>query len=710
MRLVDELKRRNVFRIAGTYCVVTAMTIELVPNIVDAFGLPSWSTTFVFLMMALGFPIVIVITWAFEMTPEGLRRTEEVDQHRKVVVSSAKLGDYVLLAAILAAVGYMAYSVRQREAPSAVATAGEVPEINTVAVLPFANLSVEPEQEGMSRAITTEVRNRLTKVSSLRVVAGPASQKAEEDEDLKAIGKKLGSSVVLDGSIQRSGDKLRVMAQLIDTESSHQLWSKTFDRDMADLLSVQDDVAQSIVEDVRKVIMPPPSNEVSTAESTERRRRQMDEARGRLAQRTEESLALAVTAFEQEITRNPGSAPAYAALAEALLLQGAAWETYGQVPLAGAVARARPFAAKALALDPSLAEASAVMGLIELASGDLTTAIDSLNRAVGQKPTLASAHLWLYQAHAAAGRLGDGVAQLNRAYELDPDSLAIGLNMSRLLAASDRRLEADALLDRLERLYPGNESLLAARGARLADDWRPADAIEVLRRATAANPADAKVKLMLGTAYLDLGATAEAERWLGGNKDMVLLANGRTAEALAEARRRFDANPGDAEALFALADAEAAAGNGRAVVDLLSPFAEVSRDGTGPLYGRSPMVMPAVTLAAARVALGDMAGARPLLDGARAWLARQRAQGFEHPHFSYLEARIEALDSRPGEAMAALRRAVARRFAGISIIGWDPAIASLRGRSDYKIMVEDLDLERSERRARLRDTGSSASS
>ncbi|MGE4060852.1 MAG: hypothetical protein AB7E69_18480, partial [Sphingomonadales bacterium] len=162
--------------------------------------------------------------------------------------------------------------------------------------------------------------------------------------------------------------------------------------------------------------------------------------------------------------------------------------------------------------------------------------------------------------------------------------------------------------------------------------------------------------------------------------------------------------------VFALADAEAAAGHARAVIDLLAPFEDLSKDGTGPLYGRSPMAMPAVTLAAARVALGDAAGAKPLFDGVRGWLARQRAQGFEHPGFAYLEARVEALDGRPEQAMKALRRAVSRRFAGVSMVGWDPALASLRGLPDYKALVDDLDLDRGQRRTRLRDMGLSASS
>jgi TolB-like protein/tetratricopeptide (TPR) repeat protein len=698
VRFVDELKRRNVFRVAVTYLAVAFGVIQLLPPVVDAFELPKWSVTFVFLMMGLGFPITILVTWAFEMTPEGLRRTGEVDQHRQVVRTSANPGDYFVLAAIVVILGYMVYSFRGQDA--APVQAG-VPVVGTVAVLPFANLSVEPEQEGMSRAITSDVRNRLARVPGLKVIAGPASQKPGEDEDLKAIGAKLDAPVVLDGSVQRSGSRLRVMAQLVDTRNGVQIWSKTFNRDVADILAVQDDLSQAIVGDVRKVVVPAGEG----PEPGQGARQLVDAARASLARRTGASLSASVAALEQAISRNPKSAYAYAAMAEARLLQGKGWETYGAVPMADAVAAAAPFAAKALRLDPGLAEARAVTGLVQLASGQTDAAIASLRAAVAAKPALTKAHLWLYQAYAAAGRTGEAAGELKHAYRLDPNSLAVGLNMSRLMAMSDRRLEADTLLGRLERRYPGNENLLAARGARLADDGRSVDAIQVLRRALAADPGDEKVRALLGHAYLDVGAPAEAARWLPEGKSMVLLAQGRPADALDEARRRFDADPGDPARIFALADAQAAAGHSQAVIDLLAPFEPVSGGGTGPLYGRTPLDMPAITLAAARRATGDEAGAKVLLDGAKAWLQRQRSLGFSDPALAYLEARIEAMQGNPQDAVAALRRAAARRFAGLAVMGWDPALASLRALPAYREIAADLDADRAQRRARLADMG-----
>jgi hypothetical protein len=145
------------------------------------------------------------------------------------------------------------------------------------------------------------------------------------------------------------------------------------------------------------------------------------------------------------------------------------------------------------------------------------------------------------------------------------------------------------------------------------------------------------------------------------------------------------------------------------VVDLLAPLEELSKDGGGPLYGRSPTAMPALTLAGARIALGDVHGAAPLLAGARAWLKRQRDLGFDHPQYAYLEARIAALEGQPEQAMASLRQAVARRFTGVSIVGWDPALASLRDLPEYRALVADLDTDRGQRRARLKDMGLLAS-
>jgi TolB-like protein/predicted Zn-dependent protease len=703
VKFIDELKRRNVIRVAAVYLGVSWALIQVGEQVIIALRLPSWSATFIFVMLALGLPVAMIVAWAFEMTPEGMRRTQEVEGFHPTR-TPAKVGDYFLILVGAVIAGYIVYDLEFRDTVSVEAGALD---IEAVAVLPFANLSVEPEQEGVSRALTAEVRNRLTRLPGLRVVAGTASAKPFEETDVKAIGDALGVPVVLDGSVQRSGSKLRVMAQLVDTRDGVQLWSKTFNRDVADILAVQDDLSQAIVDDVRKAITPVPKElaETGRASAVAAQAKLLETGRAQLAQRSAEGLRAAVATFEQAIQANPRSAPAYAAMAEALLLQGRGWDTYGAVPPADAVAKARPYAAKALALDPASAEAQAVGGLIELAAGDRERAIGALRRSIERNPGIARARLWLYQAYALEGRLEEAVPQLRRAHELDPDSLAVGLNMSRLLAMTDRQLEADTLLDRLERLYPGNENVLAARGARLADDWRPADAIQVLHRAHKANPSDQRVRRLIGLAYLDVGAGVEAERWLESDRSAVLLAMGRPTDALAEARRGFAADPGDPERIFALADAEAAAGNPRGAVDLLAPFEAASRDGAGPLYGRAPAVMPALTLAAARRATGDEAGAQAVLDGTASWLARQRKLGFEHPCFAYLEARIAAMRGDPGPAMEALRRAVSRRFAGVSVVGWDPALASLRALPEYRALLADLEADRAQRRARIEDMG-----
>ncbi|MBI1179382.1 MAG: tetratricopeptide repeat protein [Alphaproteobacteria bacterium] len=709
MRFVDELKRRNVFRVGGAYAVVFFGMVQLTDPLVSAYHLPEWSTTFVFTMMLLGLPVTLVAAWAFEMTPEGLRRTQDVDQHRHIGRAPANVGDYLILATMIGICGYLYYQVEwTKEADDAPVTLN----VRSMAVLPFANLSVEPEQEGVSRALTAEVRNRLTRLPGLRVLADSAAAKPEEDHGMKAVGEELGVNVVLDGSVQRAGDRLRVMAQLVDTKHGVQLWSKTFNRNVADILSVQDDLSQAIVDDVRRVITHEPQDEDDVAGakgSPAAAQKALASGRQSLGRRTGKSLAAALSAFEQTIALAPKTASAYAGIAETILLQGQGAATYGAVPVPDAVARARPLVAKALVLNPKLAEARAVDGFADLVSGDADGAIGKLNKAVAAKPDLAKAHLWLYRAYLAAGRPGDGIPHLEQAYHLQPDSLAIGLNMSRLLALSDRRLGADMLLDRLERLYPGDENLLVARGARLADDWRPVDAAEMLRRANAADPSDRRARRLLGMIYLDLGAAEEAASWLKGDGELVLLAEGRAADAVAEAQRRFAANPGDPERIFALADAEAAAGNDRAVIDLLGPFEGLPPKDRWRLFTRTPF-MPAITLAAARLAVGDAAAAKTLLEESRRYVATLRRLGFDYPYLAYVEARIDALEGDRDGALAALRSSVSHRFPGVSVVGWDPALRSLRGLAEFQAITADLDADRARLRDRLHDLETAGSS
>jgi TolB-like protein/tetratricopeptide (TPR) repeat protein len=701
VNFISELKRRNVIRVAGAYLVVAWLIIQLTEQMVPAFHLPEWSNTFVIMMLGIGLPITMLVAWAFEMTPEGLRRTQETESHRHLSSSRARLGDYVIILGVLIVAGYVFYDHELVKAPDGDAAL----QVGKIAVLPFASFSPEPEQEGVSRAMTFEVRNRLVQIPGLRVVAGAAALEPGEVADLKAVGEALGAEVVLDGSVQKSGSTLRVMAQLVDTREGVQLWSETFNREMTDVLAVQDDISQAIVNEVHAAITP---EEERAPPGTVRGRTAGGEnphlrsGLAELAARSPQGLERGVETLREAVGRSPDSATAHAALAEAYLLQAASWGTYGPLSPDRAVALARPFISRALALDPDLAAGKAVKALAALVSGHPDEAIPDLEAAIAADSSMAKARLWLSYALDEQGRRVEASRELEQAYRQVPDDLPVALGMSRLLAHRGESLEADELLRRLDREHPGNRTIVQARAARLGDQWRPADVIKALTGTE--EGLDSIGRGLLGLSYLDLGMTEKAAELLPGGQVAAYLASGRPQDALDEAWRRFREDPGDRARIFDLAAASAAAGQPGTAVDLLSPLLVDAGHG-GPLYTGSPAFLPVAVLAAARKAAGDGDGAEEALAAASAWLQEQRQAGFDGAELDYLEARIAAVRGNVDAALVSLRRAAGAGFLGVSALAWDPALAGLHGSGEFTRLKDELDAERRRQRERLDGTG-----
>ncbi|MFN3231861.1 MAG: tetratricopeptide repeat protein [Alphaproteobacteria bacterium] len=690
--IVNELKRRNVVRVAAAYMVVSWVMIQVTDVAVPALLLPEWAASFVFFLLAAGFPIAMIAAWAFEMTPEGLRRTKGGEAVPKGAV---RIGDFVMLGAVVCIAGAVVYSVFLSGGGSS--TAERKVSGSAIAVLPFQNLSVEAEEAMFSQALTSDIRNRLGLVPGLQVASRSASIQFADGASHREIARVLDVAAVLEGSVQKVGDRIRVTALLIDTKDGYQAWSATVDREVTDLLAVQDAISAEISAQVSS-IMAGEAVEVA-AEAVE----QIDPvavmtvARQDLQLRTPQALERALTGFNRVIASDANLADAYAGAAEAYLHMARSPESYGNLDVEDALARARPYMARAQELAPGAAYVLAVDGLLQLTSGHTGKALALLDLAAATDPALAEAHLWLHATYLAEGNPLDAYASLERAYEIAPGSLPIALNMSRLLVAKKELRRAEGLISSLAQTYPENVNVVLARAALLADLWQPVQAVDLLRKARLDAPGNRAVRLMLGLTLLDIGEDEEAGRLLDGLGQWAVLSQGKVTQALTQARGEYRAQPGSRERAYALADLEAIAGHDDTVVDLLEPY-NAGPAASGSLFARAPILLPTVTLAQARHNLGDDAGADALLQKTETYLAMHRAAGIDGPKLNYLEARVHAVRGDTQAAMASLSRAILHRFPGISIVRWDPALASLRGLSEYQALVSDLEGEQAQQR------------
>ena len=250
--LFSELKRRNVFRVGIAYAIVSWVLLQFTDVISPILDIPDWAPKLVFLLLALGFLPALIIAWAFELTPEGIKKEKDVDRSTSIATTTRRKLDYVIIGVL--AVGIVILLVDKFSQPTG-SPASDATELS-IAVLPFVNMSSDPEQEFFSDGITEEILNALAAVRQLKV-AGRTSSFAfkGQNEDLRRIGDTLGVGHILEGSVRRSGSKVRIAAQLIQVDDGFHVWSDTYDRELTDIFAIQDEIAAAIIRQLKATLL-----------------------------------------------------------------------------------------------------------------------------------------------------------------------------------------------------------------------------------------------------------------------------------------------------------------------------------------------------------------------------------------------------------------------------------------------------------------------
>ena len=250
--LFNELKRRNVVRVGFAYIVLGWVALQLGDIMFDMFETPAWVGKTLAALLLLGFPFACIFAWAFEMTPEGVKKTEEVDQSESITHSTGKKLNFVIMAALVIAVGYFIWERQGVPEPAVEASLDK-----SIAVLPFVNMSSDKEQEWFADGLTEEILNSLARTPDLLVASRTSSfQYKGQNTDVSTIAAALGVAHILEGSVRRGGDRLRVTAQLIRASDGFHLWSETFDREPKDVIEIQENVAIEIANALKTAMDP----------------------------------------------------------------------------------------------------------------------------------------------------------------------------------------------------------------------------------------------------------------------------------------------------------------------------------------------------------------------------------------------------------------------------------------------------------------------
>ena len=494
MTLFAELKRRNVFRVGLAYLVASWLLMQMVDVLAPVFALPDWAPKLIFLMLAVGFIPTIIFSWVFEMTPEGIKRESEVDRSNSITPVTAKKLDMVtigLLIAAIAAVALDRFMPEQAElngSPDSLSSAAsgdsgaeanqamnstlasqspekpEKPKVSdkSIAVLPFVNMSDDSSNEYFSDGISEEILNALAKVKDLKV-AGRTSSFAfkGQNQDLRQIGAALSVAHILEGSVRKAGNRVRITAQLIKVNDGYHVWSENYDRELDDIFAIQDEISAAILQQLKAHLI---GEELTSVARTDSRTYDLYLlASQRIYERNQASLQMASDLLNEAILIDPDYAPAYAQLGITTLLLSEV--NYGELPSQEADAQAKSYFDRALSLDPNQAEAMAGLGLYYYTSLlDYDTGIDWLERALAINPNLINASLWLSTALAQQGKSRESISILETSITRDPLHAPTFNNLAQSYSVSGETEKAREMLAGLQRYLPGYAGLIASIG------------------------------------------------------------------------------------------------------------------------------------------------------------------------------------------------------------------------------------------------------
>jgi TolB-like protein/Tfp pilus assembly protein PilF len=509
MSIFTELRRRNVYRVAGLYIIVSWLVLQVADVFMSFLPLPGWMPNLVFVLLVLGFPVALVLAWAFELTPDGIRR-EATASAKSNKPQAFRLTDLGLILALVA-IGTYVFMTRQPGESRATSPVPEAIEsIDSIVVLPLEDLTNDPDQawfvSGMHEALITE----LSKVEALRVISRTSAMAyAESEKPLPAIARELGVDAVVEGSVLRAGDTVRVTAQLIEAGSDRNLWADNYDRPMTDILALYGEVARAIVEQIRVKVTPAEVSRLQTG------RQLQPEVYERYLQGrylcdnwSPQEMAQGVELMRQAVRLDPDWAPGHAELA--LCLQYQAFFNY--VPPGDIHDESLAAAERALELDEKLAEAHVAMaGIVYYLEYDREGAEQQLRRALELNPGSVRALVHLSWLLGESGRTEEALEPTLKAIEHDPLSTVANHALGQVYFLAR---EFDLALDAYEKtldLDVGDPSLHFSVAVAEGERGNLERALELDRKALELS---GEASLFLGTYGYHLGKAgkrAEAE-------------------------------------------------------------------------------------------------------------------------------------------------------------------------------------------------------
>ena len=502
MSLLSELGRRNIFRIALAYLAAAWLALQVLDLVLDAFAAPDWFMQAALAAAAVGFPLVLLFAWAFELTPEGIKRDSDIERSPHEEQKASRRLDRTIIVVLSVAVTLLLVDRMFLQSPE---PSGADIATNSLAVLPFVALSSGRDDEYFADGITEVLIHQLSNVPGL-VVAGRSSSFAfkEQNVDARAIGRRLGVAAILQGSLQRSQDKLRITVQLVNAQTGTQYWSETFDREGGDIFAIQDEIAGLVVDSLPDALVSDETASYSTGAGTTNLEAYEEYLQGlnQLRIGTVDSLPQAIKHFERAIELDDNFNDARLRLLETYWAQLIIF----QIDYAELMVRNQSIPREILARNPNSAAAMSFLATADFSlhfptgSGEAERLWQKALEIEPRNPDILSAYAYYLN---WTDRFDEGMAALESALEVDPFS-------PRALASAARHGDP-AYAARLREVYPENPSGWAIAGERSLRDGDLVRAFEHFTRAEEISPRDPEFPAFLAMILMTVGLLDEAE-------------------------------------------------------------------------------------------------------------------------------------------------------------------------------------------------------
>ncbi|MEE9158594.1 MAG: tetratricopeptide repeat protein [Gammaproteobacteria bacterium] len=729
MSLIDELKRRNVFRVGVAYVIVAWLLLQVADVVLPTFRSPDWVMQVFTFLLILGFPLALIFAWAFELTPEGIKLEKDVVRSESITHLTGRKFDFAIIGLLAIAVVFLVvdnYVLRDKPAP-VIAEQSELPVQpleKSIAVLPFANRSASEADAFFVDGLHDDLVTHIAKIGSIKTISRTSvMQYRDSNKTIPQIAEELGVATIMEGGVQRAGDTIRINVQLINAATDEHLWAQTYDRQLtvASIFAIQSEIAAAIAEALRATLTPAEQERISRV-PTESMAALEAYVRGRqrMATRTSVGFIDAIEHFQRAIALDPNFALAYVGLAITYAIQSA----YTGLPPAEQVAKAEAALAQAFALDDGLGEAYALLGAVkQYYRSDYAGAEIAFKRALELSPNYAMAHLWYGGLLSTLGRFEEVMIQFQQAFELEPLSPIIGENLGEALIDAGQYEEGLAQLERVVGLFPTNGSGYYRVGFANWTVFAQLDkAVSWLSQAVKLESGDPNLSALFGLLYLDLGDVARAEYWLKQsvavgavrtwpNVGMAMLHTYRDedGQALQSANRAVQAIPvhgsdpgGRQLALGQVRGAELKAGRAAEARALYQTHYPALLNNNEAVIDYTNY-RQAIDLALVLIRTGEQDRADDLLDHSLAFVQGMFRLGFAG--YGIADVQIYALQGKTEAALTTLQQAIDE---GWRLFWWyyakhDPNLDSIRNEPEFQIMMEEIRADMAEQLARVQE-------